>query len=1110
MALSNQERVGKGMELLRDGLKPFIERELKARLGVSWEAEIKFALSDTRLGVGKGSPLQDVNAQLVIMDRHWGSVFRWILGKAERSLVNELLEVRKAWAHQEPFSSDDTDRALDSMARLLTAVSASQADEIGSMKMELRRVVFDEQLRGQKRKAGGSLIEAASSGNLKPWREVVTPHPDVASGRYQQAEFAADLWQVHLGEGSDEYRKPAEFFRRTFLTESLKTLLVGAVERLTGKGGDPVVQLQTNFGGGKTHSMLALYHLFSGVSPSDLAGVDTVMAAAGVSKLPTAKRVVLVGNKISPGNPSKKPDGTVVRTLWGELAWQLGGEKAYARIAQDDERATSPGDVLRELFKEYGPCLILVDEWVAYARQLHDQSDLPAGGFETQFTFAQALTESAKLAGNCLLVVSLPASDTAGSPHTQADDVEVGGVRGREALDRLRNVVGRIESSWRPATAEEGFEIVRRRLFEPLSGPDAFKQRDVTARAFADQYNLQAAEFPPECRTPEYEKRIKAAYPIHPEIFDRLYEDWSTLIKFQRTRGVLRLMAAVIHSLWEKGDRNPAILPSTIPIDDPRVQFELTRYLSDNWVPIIEKDVDGPSSLPLKIDAQNTNLGKLHAARRVARTIYMGSAPTTDAAQRGLEDRRVKLGCVMPGESPAIFGDALRHLAANATYLYQDGSRVWYATQPTVTKLADDRAEQLKREPDKVAAELDARIRADIKKTGDFRRIHALPQTGADIPDDLDARLVILGPDFPYIKEEGNAAEVAAKAILESRGNSPRLYRNTLVFLAADKARLQDLDQALRKYLAWESIVAEQDTLDLGQAQRKQAESQKRLADSTVNSRLPETYQWVLVPEQSSPSTPVQWVALKVSGADSLAARVSKKLKTDERLISILGSTILRKALDEVPLWRDQERVSVRQLVDDYARYLYLPRLLGPEVLVQAIRDGVALLTWQKDTFAFAESYDTTAKRYRGIRVGQIVTVDTESVGLLLRPDIAAKQMEEDTQATDAPLEGSVRSPTPAGTDPKGASAGEGGRAAVPKLRRYYGSVPLDSIRAGRDAARIAEEVISHLAGQSGAEITVTLEIEARIPAGANEQTVRTVTENSRSLKFSSFGFEED
>ena len=144
-------------------------------------------------------------------------------------------------------------------------------------------------------------------------------------------------------------------------------------------------------------------------------------------------------------------------------------------------------------------------------------------------------------------------------------------------------------------------------------------------------------EFPPECRDADYEKRIKAAYPIHPEIFDRLYTDWSTLVKFQRTRGVLRLMAAVIHSLWEKGDRNPLILPANIPIDDPRVQFELTRYLSDNWVPVIEKDVDGPNSLPLRIDGEVPNLGKFAACRRVARTIYLGSAPTATAAIAGLK-----------------------------------------------------------------------------------------------------------------------------------------------------------------------------------------------------------------------------------------------------------------------------------------------------------------------------------------------------------------------------------------------------------------------------------------------------------------------------------------
>jgi predicted AAA+ superfamily ATPase len=1107
MALTNHERVGKALELLRTGLSPFVERELKAKLGKDWAFEAREALSDTRLAAGKGEPLGDVAAQLVVMDRKWGEVFRLVLGKAERSLVNELIAVRNRWAHQETFSGDDAYRALDSIHRLLLAVSAPQSEEIERAKMELLRVRFDEQARSEKRKSAGGAIESAAAASLKPWREVVTPHKDVASGRYQQAEFAADLWQVHLGEGTDEYRDSVEFFRRTFLTESLKRLLVTGLRRIAGDGGDPVVQLQTNFGGGKTHSMLALYHLFSGTPPQELLGVDGVLQESEVKKLPAARRVVLVGNKISPGSPAKKPDGTIVRTLWGELAWQLGGRKAYERVAADDERATSPGDALRELFNAYGPCLILIDEWVAYARQLHDQSDLPAGGFETQFSFAQVLTESARLAKNCLLVISLPASDSGGSPphfsNSPIDDEEVGGERGRAALTRLRNVVGRLESSWTPASAEEGFEIVRRRLFEPMSDPQHFKDRDVVARAFAEMYRSQQAEFPPECRDADYEKRIKAAYPIHPEVFDRLYTDWSTLVKFQRTRGVLRLMAAVIHSLWEKGDRNPLILPATLPLDDLRVRDELTRYLPDTWKPIIERDIDGPSALPLALDGELPNLGKYHACRRVARTIYLGSAPIGAAANRGLEDRRVRLGCVMPGESPAVFGDALRRLAGVATYLYQDGPRYWYDTQPTVTKLAEDRAEQLKRDPDKVAIELDKRLRKDLERKGDFHRIHPLPGGSGDVPDDLDARLVVLGSEHPYSKGPDNAAERAARAILEMRGSAPRLYRNTLVFLAADKTRLRELEEALRRYLAWASILAEKEMLDLSPHQVKQADTQLKSADVAVTGRLPETYQWLLVPGQNTPQSAVSWEALRLTGQDALAVRASKKLKNDELLVTQLAGTRLRMELDRVPLWRG-DHVAIRQLAEDFGRYLYLPRLREAEVLAGAVEDGVGLLLWANDSFAYADSYGEADARYRGLRGGQRVTVSADGPdGLLVRPEVARRQLEAERpepQKAGAPSPQPPSGERPAPEPPKPATG----------PRRYHGSVALDPARVGRDAGRIAEEVIAHLAGLVGAEVAVTLEIEARIPGGAPDNVVRIVTENGRTLKFASHGFEKE
>ncbi|MEW6750478.1 MAG: Swt1 family HEPN domain-containing protein [Candidatus Latescibacterota bacterium] len=1176
MALTNHERIGKALELLRDGLGPFIERELTHTYREEAGREAARLAGEDRTNASRPLAQWDAAPLLKLMREAWNEVFRNTLGAAERNLVFELQAVRNQWAHQQPFSGDDADRGLDSTERLLTAVSAPQAEEVRRLKMELRRTLFEEQARTERRRSAGTAVESQVTGALTPWREVVAPHRDVASGQYQQAEFAADLWQVHLGEGSDEYRDPAEFFRRTFLTESLQRLLVGAVQRLSGKGGDPVVQLQTNFGGGKTHSMLALYHLFSGVKPGELPGADGVLAEAGVKALPAVRRVVLVGNRISPGNPVVKADGTVVRTLWGELAWQLGhavggvkeAHKAFARLAADDERATSPGDVLRELMNHYGPCLILIDEWVAYARQLHDQSDLPAGSFETHFTFAQLLTESAKDARGCLLVVSLPASDTSGSPHAVADDVEVGGERGRTALARLRNAVGRVEASWRPASAEEGFEIVRRRLFEPLTRREQAVARDNVARAFYDFYRTQPQEFPPECRGAEYQKRLQAAYPIHPEVFDRLYTDWSTLVKFQRTRGVLRLMAAVIHSLWEKGDRNPLIQPGNLPIDDPRVQSELTRYLSDNWTPVIEKDVDGPSALPLRIDGEVTNLGKFAACRRVARTVYLGSAPTATAANRGIEERQVKLGCLLPGETPSIFADALRRLATSATYLYQDGPRYWYATQPTVTKLAEDRAEQLSRDPDAVAQELGRRLRADLRQAGDFARVHPLPQSGQEVPDDLDARLVVLGIDHPYSKEAGNAAVAAARAILESRGNAPRIYRNTLLFLAVDQSRLQDLDEAARRFLAWQSIVSEKETLDLSPHQVKQAETQLTGADTTVTARLPEAYQWLLVPAQKSAKDPVVLDAVRLTGKEPLAVRASRRLLHEERLLARWAGTMLRKAMDTIPLWRGNH-VPVRQLVEDFAKYPYLQRLRGPEVLVEAVGDGVGLMTWNPETFAYADAFDEDTGTYQGLRCGQHVSLPADSPsGLLVKPEVARQaQIPVLTAVRVVPdrlhlKPGEVHRLQAEGLDQHGQPlplrdvrwAAEGGSVdadgcftagqdegsfaveavaegfraqatvsisadPVPpppppppppsrRARRYHGTVKLDAARVGRDASQIAEEVVAHLQGLPGARVTVTLEIAAEIPEGAPDNVVRVVTENGRTLEFDSQGFE--
>jgi len=979
------------------------------------------------------------------------------------------------------------------MDRLLRAVSAEQAREVEKHTTELLRTMFAEQARQQSRSAGVTSLEGQPASGLKPWREIVTPHPDVAAGRFIQAEFAADLSQVYRGEGADEYREPKEFFARTFITGGLRQLLRDALTRLTGKGGDPVVELQTNFGGGKTHSMLALYHLFSDVTAADLVGMEPILKEAAVPQPPPVRRAVLVGTDLSPGATRKKPDGVEVGTLWGEMAWQLGKKEGYQLVAGDDASGTSPGsDVLAKLFRKYAPCLVLIDEWVAFVRQLHGKTDLPAGSFDNNLTFAQALTEAAKKVKDVLVVASIPSSQ-----------IEVGGEAGQFALAALKDTFIRVGSAWRPATAEEGYEIVRRRLFEPITEKEHFAARDAAIRQFSEMYHAQSQEFPHGCGEVEYKRKLEAAYPIHPEVFSRLYNDWSTLDKFQRTRGVLRLMAAVIHSLWERQDSSLLLLPASIPMDDQRVQDELTRYLDDPWVPIIEKDVDGQDSLPLALDRKNLNLGRYSACRRVARTIYLGSAPTAKTSHPGIDDRSIKLGCVQPGESPAIFGDALRRLSDHASHLYVDGTRYWYSLQPTVTRLAEDRAAQFDIET--IWEDLIGRLRKD-KKRGDFKGVHAVPGTSADVPDEMEARLVILGPEHPHsAKAKDSPAMTEARTIMAQRGASPRLYRNMLVFLAADKQRLADLEQGIRQYLAWASIDREWESLNLDPFQKNQAKVKTETADTTVQDRIAETFIWALVPSQPDPQGEVEWADVRLQGKEGLAVRASKKLVHEEALLVQMGPARLRHELDRA-LWKNSAHVGLKQLWTYLASYLYLPRLRDQEVLVNAVQDAITT-TVDDDTFGYAERWDEIEGRYRGLKLSGGGRVFLDGNAVLVKPEAAREQVRQKMPSTEVPpVDVCVTAGVPVQPDAVTDNQRLPPQPALP--RRFYGSVDLNPDRVGRDAGKVAEEVIQHLSTLAGAKLRVTLEIEADVAGGVPENTQRTVSENCKTLKFKSHGFE--
>ena len=396
-----------------------------------------------------------------------------------------------------------------------------------------------------------------------------------------------------------------------------------------------------------------------------------------------------------------------------------------------------------------------------------------------------------------------------------------------------------------------------------------------------------------------------------------------------------------------------------------------------------------------------------------------------------------------------------------------------------IERLAEDKAELLKGRPDEVAAEIERRVRADLRKTGEFKRIHPFPGTSADVPDDLEARLVVLGGQHPYSKEAGNAAETEATAILESRGNTPRLYRNTLVFLAADRARLQDLEEAARRFLAWQSILADKENLNLDPHQVRQAETQRDAADSTLSSRIPEAYQWLLVPGQTNPQAAIEWQASRLSGQEALAVRVSRKLRNDESLITSFAPSRLRMELDRVPLWRG-DHVSVQQLVDDFAKYLYLPRLSEPAVLLESISEGLSLTTWELDSFAYADDFDDAAKRYRALHCLDRVTFPGNAPrGLLVKSDIAKLQLDaEDARRAAA-------------TEPSTTRAADG---AEPETEdrtlelKNVSSGDLDlateeETKSAEEAANANEDLFSAMKEALGEDVVTKVTVSARLTA---------------------------
>lgn len=1108
---NNNTLIGSAFDAMRQPLGTFEMREFIRKYGNGWwrDGVHGHLYEDQRRDVLPVTATDDVSCidsldillMLRLVIQSWKDVFVAVLDRRSQTWCRELIDTRNAWAHSTGggFSDDDTARALDTMARLMEQIDPETATAIRDYYREFTsrdRVRVAEQPETVRPVQNSVVVDRRPVADpaLRPWRTVVAPKDDVARGQFKTAEFALDLAQIAKGNARFEYQDPKEFFSRTYITSGMRALLVSALKRVSledDDDGDPVVELKTAFGGGKTHSMLAVYHLMRNSNIArDLPGIAEVMDQARVPGLPKKVYVAtLAGDDLNPA-ASKNPAFLKgkVNTLWGEMAYQLclqkGDPEPYSIVRAADSKSVAPGtETLVQFFDAIGPCVVLMDEFAMYLRNLYgnDSKNLPAGTFANVLSFVQQLTEAVKRTENCMLIASLPASAR-----------EIGGEHIEEALASVEHVFGRVNTVWRAASNEEGFEIVKRRLFQDYDP----RLAEPVVDAFMSYYQADPDKFPVECRDHAYRERMLRCYPIHPQVFDRLYSDWSTIPRFQRTRGVLRMMATVIHNLWEANDADPLIMPGSVNFSDQRVTEEIFQYLDPAWNAVVDNDVDGEGSTPASIDKQNGRFRQPRASRRVARAIFLGSAPTSRGESlRGLDSSEVRLGAAMPGTGVTVYDDALNKMRDELSYLYTTGNRYWYDTHPTLEKMARERASHI--EPDSIEAEIVSVVRSSERQTSSgFGAVYVCPTSTLEVPDEDTLALVIIPPSKPH---GGNVDSSVARAFAEDclsyRGETLRTNRNMLLFVAAAPSDMREAREAVRRSLAWKSIDEEAEALELTRTARSEASRKLSAAKDRAKRLVLGSYKHLLCPSQDMGDLRnVEWDAIPIPGPDGISKRAFARATKDEIVLTEYSPYLLDRDISGM-LLRDRDHMACSELADDYMRYCYLRRFSDVGVLRDAITRGVE----GKDYFAYADGWDNERGRYLGLRLGERPVVDMRS-GLIVRREKALEQIAFTPEPGPAPQPGP--SPQPGPAPGPGPSPGPTPTPDEPKPLPHDVEVEalLDRFSAGMQVGTIIEEILQRAYDLGGTDANLVFSASVHVPDGIDERTSSVMRENAKTL----------
>lgn len=940
------------------------------------------------------------------------------------------------------------------------------------------------------RETGRLPVEMArptSPDELRPWWHTAIPHRDIREGRLDLKIFAVDLAQVVEGDAAPEYRDADAFFQRTYVTRGLRATLTGVLRRLAGRDdGVSITQMATVFGGGKTHTLLALYHIVThGRQVAYLAPVERLLAQADLDDIPQARVAAVDCAHISPSQPrqvtgaSKAP--VTLNTLWGEIAYRIAGAEGYEIVRQSDENRVAPGsEALARLFQLTGPALILLDETLSYITKA---SGIPVGGgylSDQAQEFLLELTRAVNAADDVALVLTMTSSEQ--------EQIGEAAIRAAREIDTAVRILRRTRQVEVAAEREELYEILKRRLFD--TDPEQIEvQARGAAQTYWDYYRAHPNDFPQEAQSPEYRELMVRAYPFHPALIEILRDRWGSISGFQRTRGVLRLLALVIGDLYRQKHSASLIQPAHVNLDDGEIRAELLEYVDNRigYESAIFSDIGGTdeSKAPVLDRMIGGDYARYSIATGLATSMFMYSHSGATHRQAAAERPQLWLSTLQPGIVPALAADALDRLERRLWYIEMHEGVYRIDSQPNLNQMLISRVDAIRQEPELVRERIQAAVE-EVAARRPFPQVKIWPREPAEAPNSRSLTLAVLSPDYVWGPEErvqAHARAFAQEMLGQARGTF-RQFKNTLVFALPTAEAVRVMENAAVRVMALEAIHRQYRGGGLSMTQMEDLRTKLDQAQKGLPAAVWGAYTVMIAPAGKADGEAELWVRQEVGfpgyrpGAHSIAERVWKRLMDDERLLERLDPRLISEGKgDRWRLWpAEEEKLNVAMLWDYFCRFPYLPMLTGPEALQQTIAWGV-----QRGLFGYGlgdgETFDTVY--FRESRSSDAFAIVEGA--WLLRPPLVQRLREPAAEMIPEPAPQPVETPKPKPAPPKASTVASKVTPPPSTYRRVTIETPVD----WRQYYDFYQAVVQPLV-EAGAEVELHLRLEASGEIDAN------------------------